>query len=177
MVEKIIIAGAGGQGIMLVGRVLAEAALKENKHITWLPCYGAEVRGGTAYCMVIISEAEIGSPYIDEADTLIIMNHPSLEKFKGRLKNNGLLIVNSSLAKIDAPESSHLLRRPFTETAIKLGNIKTANIVALGCYITKSKVVAIKTVLGAIEDLAGEDKKGLVQINHEALKEGIKLVQ
>jgi 2-oxoglutarate ferredoxin oxidoreductase subunit gamma len=97
MMEKIIIAGAGGQGIMLLGRVLAEAAMRENKYVTWLPSYGAEVRGGTAYCMVVISHKEIGSPYIEEADTLIIMNNPSLEKFKDRIKKQGLLILNSSL--------------------------------------------------------------------------------
>ncbi len=90
MLEKIIIAGAGGQGIMLLGKVLSEAAMRLDKYVTWLPSYGAEVRGGTAHCMVIVSDAEIGSPYVKEADTLIIMNAPSLKKFKNRIKNKGL---------------------------------------------------------------------------------------
>jgi 2-oxoglutarate ferredoxin oxidoreductase subunit gamma len=86
MVEKIIIAGAGGQGIMLMGRMLAEAAMREDKFVTWMPSYGAAVRGGTAYCMVTISDEEISSPYIEKADTLIVMNNPSLKKFRNRVK-------------------------------------------------------------------------------------------
>ena len=97
MTERIIIAGAGGQGIMLLGKILATSIMEENKFVTWLPSYGAEVRGGTAHCLVVVSDEEIGSPYIKEADALIVMNSPSLMKFKGRLKNKGLLIANSSL--------------------------------------------------------------------------------
>ena len=98
MTEKIIIAGSGGQGVMLLGKILAETAMQENKFVTWLPAYGAEVRGGTSHCMVIISDKEIGSPYVDKADTLIIMNQPSLERFKERRAPQGLLLINSSLA-------------------------------------------------------------------------------
>ena len=105
MTERVIIAGAGGQGIMLVGKVLAEAVMLEDKFVTWLPSYGADVRGGTAHCMVVISDKEIGSPYVAKADTLIIMNAPSLERFKGRIKNNGLRVINSSLAKVDKIEN------------------------------------------------------------------------
>lgn len=162
MTEKIIIAGAGGQGIMLMGRVLAEASLKDNKHITWLPCYGAEVRGGTAYCMVTISNQPISSPYIDKADSLIIMNEPSFKRFQDRLKHNGLLIINS-------------LKYPFTDIALKLGNIKVANMVALGCYIAQKKIVGENSVLKVIKEIAPPDKRHLIDINKQALKEGIKL--
>src|SRR4030043_575231 len=121
MLEKIIIAGAGGQGIMLIGRIIAEAAMRENKHVTWLPAYGAEVRGGAAHCMVIVSDKEIGTPYINQADTLIIMNQPSLERFKNHLVPKGLLMVNSSLAQESGhPQKSLLLKYPFTEIAIEL---------------------------------------------------------
>lgn len=89
---------------MLMGKVLASACLKENKHVTWMPSYGAEVRGGTAHCMVVISDEEIGSPYVEKADTLIIMNEPSRQRFKSRTKKAGLLIVNSSLAKKKSPK-------------------------------------------------------------------------
>ncbi len=178
MTERVIIAGAGGQGIMLLGRVLAEAAMREDKYVTWLPSYGAEVRGGTAHCMVIISDAEIGSPYVPKADTLIIMNGPSLKKFKERIKNKGLVIINSSLAgNDDMGLDKHLdiLRHPFTDIAIGLGNIKVANMVALGCFIAKKNVVDLRSILEAIQAIAPEDKKGLIQINQQALSEGARL--
>lgn len=177
MVEKIIIAGAGGQGIMLLGKVLAEAAMREDKYVTWLPSYGAEVRGGTAHCMVVISDAEIGSPYIDKADTLIIMNEPSLKKFKDRIKNKGLLIVNSSLAGDvkDIDKRIHILKYPFTDLAVGLGNIKIANMIALGCFIGRKNIVDSKSVSGVIQAIAPEDKKNLIEINQKALLEGMRL--
>ena len=91
MIERIIIAGSGGQGVMLLGKVLAEAAMLEGKQVTYLPAYGPEVRGGTSHCMVTISDCQIGSPYISKADTLIILNNPSLERFKGKVKDNGFV--------------------------------------------------------------------------------------
>jgi len=177
MIERVIIAGAGGQGIMLLGKVLAEAAMREDKYVTWLPSYGAEVRGGTAHCMVVISDAEIGSPYIEQADTLIIMNEPSLKKFKDRIKNKGLLIVNSSLATDvkDIDKRIHILKYPFTDLAVKLGNIKIANMIALGCFISQKNIVDSKSVSCVIQAIAPEDKKDLIEINQKALLEGMKL--
>ncbi len=176
MIERIIIAGAGGQGIMLMGKVLAEAAMRLDKYVTWLPSYGAEVRGGTAHCMVIISDAEIGSPYIDKADTLIIMNGPSLNKFKDRIKKKGLLIVNSSLGDIQGRDKrAHIIKHPFTDSAIGLGNIKVANMIALGCFISQKSIVDLKSVSSVIQAIAPKDKKSLIEINQKALLEGMKL--
>jgi 2-oxoglutarate ferredoxin oxidoreductase subunit gamma len=175
MTEKIIIAGSGGQGIMRLGKVLAEAVMRENKFVTWMPSYGAEVRGGTAHCMVVISDEEIGSPYVDTADTLIIMNAPSMGKFKNRLDKKGLLLVNSSLAAADKDSKAKKVEQPFTDIAIKLGNIKIANMVALGCFISKKNIVKLKTVSQVISDIAPQDKKNLVEINQKALQEGAKL--
>ena len=172
MRENIIIAGSGGQGIMLLGKIIAESAMRENKHVTWLPAYGAEVRGGTAHCMVIISDKEIGSPYIRKADTLIIMNQPSLEKFHSRLNLNGLFILNSSLIETATSKNKSLFKYPFTEIAIEIGNIKVANMVALGLYIAAKKIIALDTVFDAIKDFAPEDKKGLIEINRQALLRG-----
>ncbi len=177
MIERIIIAGAGGQGIMLLGKVLAGAAMRENKFVTWIPSYGAEVRGGTAYCMVIISDKEIGSPYIGQADTLVIMNEPSLEKFRYRLKNKGLLILNSSLAKSTADKNIVLLSCPFTDIAAGLGNIKIANMVALGSLVAKKKLVDIRSIFETINEIAPADKKGLIEINKKALEEGVRLAE
>ena len=162
---------------MLLGKVLAEALMREGKHVTWLPSYGAEVRGGTAHCRVVISDREIGSPYIDKADTLIIMNGPSLEKFKNRIKNKGLLIVNSSLAGDvkGMDKSIHILKHPFTDLAMGLGNIKVANMIALGCFIRQKSLVDSESVSGVIQAIAPEDKKGLIEINQKALLAGVKL--
>jgi len=177
MTEQVIIAGAGGQGIMLLGKVLAEAAMRVNKYVTWLPSYGAEVRGGTAHCMVIISDAQIGSPYIDKADTLIIMNAPSLRRFEARIKNKGLLIVNSSLAggAEDIYRSNRILKYPFTDLAVKLGNIKVANMIALGVFINQKEVVDSKSVSEVMQAMAPQGKYGLIEINQKALSEGINL--
>lgn len=177
MIEKIIIAGAGGQGVMLLGKILAQAAMKENKYVTWLPSYGAEVRGGTAHCMVIISDREIGSPYIVTADTLIIMNEPSWERFKARRKDNGLALANGSLISQKFNGKTAIFKYPFTDIAVKLGNIKIANMVALGCYLASKKIVNLKNVLQVIEEIAPADKKSLVQINQQALSAGADLVR
>lgn len=175
MTEKVIIGGSGGQGVMLLGKILATAAMRENKFVTWLPSYGAEVRGGTAHCAVIISDKEICSPFIDKADTLIMLNSPSLEKFKQRIKNKGLLIFNSSLASKATQKNAHLLGQPFSEIALGLGNIRVANMVALGYFIAKKKILSLKSVSGTFADFAPEEKKGLIEINQRALEEGAKL--
>jgi len=175
MTEKIIIAGSGGQGVMLLGKVLAEAAMREGNFLTWLPAYGAEVRGGTAYCMVTISDREIGTPYITKADTLIIMNQPSLKRFKPRLKKSGLMVINSSLVAGLSRKAPSVLRCPFSETAAELGNIKVANMVALGCYLGRKKTVAIDTVIRAIKEIAPPRKKTLIKINQQAVRSGEKL--
>src|SRR3989338_189408 len=172
MTERIIIAGSGGQGIMLLGKILSEAAMRENKFVTWLPAYGAEVRGGTSHCMVVISDKEIGSPYIEKADSLIIMNGPSLMRFKKRVKESGVLIINSSLAPKYKNIKLKVLGQPFTGLAVKLGNIKVANMLALGFFLSKKKVVSLKSVSEVIQAIAPEDKKALVEINKKALEEG-----
>ncbi len=175
MTERIIIAGSGGQGVMLLGKILAEAAMREAKFVTWLPSYGAEVRGGTSHTTVVISDAEIGSPYVEKADALIIMNAPSLERFKNRLVNKGLLILNSSLVPMHTNKNAAVLQYPFTDIAVRLGNIRVANMVALGCFITQKKVVGLKSILKVISDIAPEEKRHLIEINKRALEEGARL--
>ncbi|MFA5118772.1 MAG: 2-oxoacid:acceptor oxidoreductase family protein [Candidatus Omnitrophota bacterium] len=176
MTEKIIIAGAGGQGIMLLGKILAEAAMRENRFVTWLPAYGAEVRGGTAHCMVIISDEEIGSPSISVADSLIVMNAPSYARFKPRLKTKGLLVGNSTLVKNNLAVHSSDLWYPFTDIALKLENVKVANMIALGCFIARRPIVEVENIARVIEEIAPAHKKDLIEINKRALSAGIALV-
>ena len=172
MIERIIIAGSGGQGVMLLGKVLAQTARLEGKQVTCFPAYGPEVRGGTSHCMVTISDQEIGSPYINVADTLIILNHPSLERFKGKLKNKGLLILNSSLAKIDEDTKIKVLQFPFTDIAVKLGNLKVANMVALGCFAAAKKIIKVKNILKVFKSMAPAGNLKILEINQQALEEG-----
>ena len=160
---------------MLLGKVLATAAMRENKYVTWLPAYGAEVRGGTAHCMVIISDKEIASPYIDKADTLIIMNKPSFKKFKNRIKIKGLSIINSSLVSLNNDRNKRILKYPFTDIAARLGNIRVANMVVLGCFIAHKNIVEAKSVFEAVSDIAPSDRKNLIEINKKALEEGMGL--
>lgn len=160
---------------MLLGKIIAESAMREGKFVTWIPSYGAEVRGGTAHCMVIISDKEISSPYIEKADTLIIMNRPSLDKFKTRIKKNGLLILNSSLVMPADYRNAENVGYAFTDIAVKLGNIRIANMVALGYYISKKKIAGLKTVSQTIKGIAPADKKHLIPINLEAINQGAKL--
>ena len=140
---------------MLLGKLLASAALKEDKRVTWLPAYGAEVRGGTAHCMVVISDMDIASPLIEEADTLIAMNAPSLTRFTPLLKKEGLLVLNQSLIADNIKISARqILKAPFTDIAAGLGNIRVANTVALGAYSTRRKDIREKSILEAMEDNA-----------------------
>ena len=160
---------------MLLGKVLAEAAMRQGWHVSWFPAYGPEVRGGASHCMVTISDQEIGSPYIAEADSLIILNNPSLERFKGKVKNTGLLILNSSLAKSDAYAKVKILQFPFTDIAIKLGNIKVANMAALGVYLTVKKIIKTKNILKVFKFMAPADNLKILEVNELALAEGERL--
>ena len=178
---------------MLLGKVLAAAGLKNGHRVSLLPTYGAEVRGGAACCMVIISSEDIPFPYIDKADSLIIMNVLSLLKFKQRVKNKGLLLINNSLvnnntlSQISAGQtrvpadivgkSARIRALPFTETAIALGNIKVANMVALGAYITQKDILTKQVVLSAMEEFAPREKRGLLAINKQAIEKGMGLVE
>ena len=176
MKEHIIIAGAGGQGIMLLGKILAETAMGEGKFVTWLPSYGAEVRGGTAHCMLVISDEEIGSPYVDKADTLIVMNEPSLVRFQSSLKRGGLLIVNSSLAKMNhALKGVKVHAQGFTDEAVELGNIKVANMVALGSFISCKGIIRKETALKVIKKNAPPGRQDLIVVNSQAIERGVVL--
>lgn len=175
MTERIIIAGSGGQGVMLLGKVITEAAMRQNKQVTYLPAYGPEVRGGTSHCMVTISDREIGSPYVTKADSLIILNNPSLGRFKSKVKDDGLLILNSSLAKTEAYMKVKILQFPFTDIAVKLGNIKVANMVALGCYLGARKIIDSKNILEVFKFMAPEGNLKILEINNLALAEGARL--
>ncbi len=174
MKEEIICAGFGGQGIMMLGKLMAQGALDKGFNVAWMPSYGAEVRGGTAHCMVSISDEEIASPVLSLYDTAVLMNNPSLNKFISRIRPKGTLILNSSLADGEVKrEDITVLEIPMTEIAHKLGNVRVANMVALGVYIRKKKIFAKEIAEEGIKSIF-QGNKELIDINIKALGEGLK---
>ena len=178
MLERIIISGFGGQGIMLIGRLLAYAGMIEGKKVAWMPSYGPEMRGGTANCTVLISSNEIGSPIVSHPKILIAMNQPSLDKFESTVSEDGLIILNDSLIKREVKRNDvNVIKIPADDIADKLGNSRAANMVVLGAYVEQSGIVKMDTIFQALEKaLAGRDKK-LLELNKEALKKGAELVK
>ena len=178
MLEKNIFAGFGGQGVLLMGQLLAAAAMKEGKHTTWVPSYGPEMRGGTANCSVIVSDKEIDSPMVTQATGLIVMNQPSLEKFEDIVVPGGTIFVNSSLINIKVKRTdvtAHYV--PCNDIAAEMGNNKVANMIMLGAYLGHTKCVEIETVLDALLEKLGERKAKLIPLNREALLRGAACVQ
>lgn len=174
MTDKIFIAGAGGQGVIALGKLIAEAACLEGRHVTYYPSYGAEIRGGTANCSVIVSDLEIGSPTINKATTMLIMNSPSYKKFAGKIEKGGIMIVNSSLVH---PEQSvknnfKVISIPATEMAQELGDVRCANILMLGLYIAAVSTLNVSNVRQALQSVF-EKKKDLIELNVKALEAGM----
>jgi len=179
MYSDLKIAGFGGQGIMLMGQVLAYAGLSEEKQVLWIPSYGPEMRGGSANCTVVISDQEIGSPMISTPNNLIIMNQPSLDKFEKELKPGGVLVLNTSMATYNSNDSTHrtdirLIKVPATEIARELGNPKVANMVVLGAFLKVQPWVKKETVIEILKEKVLKEKTNLVQINIDALDRGEK---
>lgn len=171
--EKIICAGFGGQGVMLMGQLLAYAANECNLNTLWYPSYGPETRGGTANCSVTISENLVNSPVISKADTVIVMNKPSLDKFEVKVKPNGRLFINSSLVEQKSNRNDiEVFYIPVNEIAGKLGNFKVANMVMIGAYLAKTNLFDDELIIKMLQKIFGESKAHLISLNHEALKAG-----
>ena len=172
--EEILCAGFGGQGIMFMGKLLALAGLLQDRHVTWMPSYGAEVRGGTAYSMVKVSDGEISSPIVTRPDILIVMNRPSLVKYEEKLKDGGILISNKTLVgDISKRKGTTLVNIPFTEAASKLGDIRSANMMAIGALAKRSKMLSIRSIINAL-GVTFKNKEELLLRNKKALEKGYK---
>lgn len=174
MTKSIICAGFGGQGIMFMGKLLAYSAMRSGYEVTWISSYGAEARGGAAYCMVTISDSAIASPVIENPDICIVMNNPSFEKFKDRVKKKGILILNSSLIEdnVNIKKDIKSTRVPMTDIAVSCGNIRVANMVALGTFLFADEIFDLKSLSNALEEFIPSHRKNLLDINKEALRKG-----
>ncbi len=171
MYEELIISGFGGQGIVLAGSLLAQAAIVEDMEVTGLPSYSAEVRGGASAYSLIISTEEITAPIAIELTALIAMAPVSLVRYESLIRTGGLLLVNSSLIS-DKPvrQDVEIINIAATQIANTLGDIRVANMVILGAYVTKTKIVTINSLFRALEYLKKD-----TALNKKALEEGAKL--
>ena len=173
-----LFSGFGGQGVLSMGSTLASAAMLEGKHVTYLPAYGVEVRGGTANCTVIVSDEEIASPVASAPEFVVAMNQPSFARFQSILQAGGLLLANSSLVNTDSARSDiEILGIPTSELAGKLGTVKVANMVMLGALVRASNMVSYDAMLESLNEILGEGKSKLIKPNREALSLGYNYVK
>ncbi len=175
----LIVAGFGGQGVLAIGNLIAYAGMMEGKYVTYLPTYGVEMRGGTANCTVVISSREIGSPIVQRPHALISMNLPSLEKFGPRVLPKGLIFFNSSL--IDPKEVTRddveVLPIPVNDIAIENGNPRMANMIALGAFIEKTKLVRMSSIFDSLEKVFDERHHRHIPDNIKAIQIGSEYVK
>ncbi|OHD07184.1 MAG: 2-oxoacid:ferredoxin oxidoreductase subunit gamma [Spirochaetes bacterium GWC1_27_15] len=176
MLSKIILAGFGGQGIIVAGKLLASAAMKLGKNVTHFPSYGAEMRGGTCNCSVVISDKQISSPIINEPDVAIVLNKPSKDKYEPKCKTNGMLILNKSLIKDETKRTD--LKVGYidaSEIAERIGNSKVANMVILGAFAKITSLVNINSLIDSLKDVFPTMPDKLLDLNIKALQEGFNL--
>ncbi|UCE40512.1 MAG: 2-oxoacid:acceptor oxidoreductase family protein [Candidatus Aminicenantes bacterium] len=177
MLQEMIFAGFGGQGVLSMGTLLAYAAMKEGKDVSWMPSYGPEMRGGTANCIVNISDQPISSPIVSAYDVAVVFNQPSLKKFEQKVKKGGILIWESTTIK--EPPSRKDIRIypiPAIEKASQdLKNVKVMNMLMLGVLLKINAIVKKESVLQALKDTLPERHHHLIPLNKEAIDLGMSL--
>lgn len=174
MEKTFIFAGFGGQGMLLIGKFVAMACMLDGKHVSWLPSYGPEMRGGTANCSVIVSDKDVASPLVDKADVIVAMNLPSLDKFEEHVKPGGLLVVNSSIIERKSTRDDiTVVYCDANRIAEAVGNPKGANVAILGAMLEKEPIVDIDKMTEAIRIELGERKARFLEGNKKALIAGM----
>lgn len=174
MSDKILLAGFGGQGVMFVGKIMTYAGMLDGREVCWIPSYGPEMRGGTANCTVIISEEEIYSPVVEQADAGIVLNQPSYEKFLPLIKPGGTLVLNSSIVKPEKiREDITIIQVPAGEIANEIGNSNLANMVCLGALLPKLTTITSASITKAIDAVVGKKKPAMMELNNAAVQRGL----
>ncbi|GLC29737.1 2-oxoacid:acceptor oxidoreductase family protein [Clostridium omnivorum] len=172
--QEIIFAGFGGQGILSMGKFLAYAGMDAGLNVSWLPSYGPEMRGGTANCSVILTGDQVGSPIVADADTVVVMNRPSLDKFEHTIKPNGVLIVDSDLVtRIPDRKDIQVISIPAQSLAEEIGSKTIANMILLGALVAKTGIVSMDDILKALKD---HGKEKFFEANKKALEKGAEFV-
>ena len=178
MQEEIIISGFGGQGSLFAGQLLAYAAMDEDLHVTWIPSYGPEMRGGKARCTVVISDQEIGAPLVRRPSAAIVLNIPSMEAFEPAVKPGGVLVVNSSMVPDQSERDDiHVIYVPASDLATELGNVRMANVLCLGALVEAAGVIPAEAIERALDDHLPERHRSLLDLNQEALRKGASLAR
>ena len=174
---KTVFSGFGGQGVLMMGYVLAWAGMHENKYVTFLPAYGAEVRGGTANCTVVVSESEIASPVASTPEFVVAMNYPSMVKYQNMVKSEGILFLNSDLIS-EAPQRDDIkvVRVPSNSLAHDMGNDRVLNMVMLGAMGAATGIVSQKALEQAVETVLEGKKRHLIEMNQRALVHGAQYI-
>ncbi len=177
MEKNFILAGFGGQGILLAGTVLANAFMLDDKNVTWYPCYGAEMRGGTVNCEVVVSDNEVSSVHKQDCDYALVLNQQSFDRFVKNVKTGGTIIANSTLvSEIKPRDDIYYVFAPMGKLANELGTSKVTNIVSLGVLSSVVDFISKSALKSAIEKVLGEKKKDLLPLNIKALNSGAELV-
>ena len=176
--EDIIISGFGGQGALFAGQLLAYAGLADGLHVSWIPSYGPEMRGGTANCTVIVSEEEIGAPIIRHPSAAIVLNLPSMDKYEPLVKPGGVLVVNTTLVPRASERTDiRVVALPASDIATELGNVRMANLVALGALLKATGIVNVEAVMAQLELHLSERQRKWLEPNKAALLKGAEVVQ
>jgi 2-oxoglutarate ferredoxin oxidoreductase subunit gamma len=173
MYQDVMIAGFGGQGVLMTGKLLAHAGMLEGRHVTWFPSYGAEIRGGTANCTVVIADREIGSPVVPNPSAMLIFNEASLVRFERRIRPEGILSLNTSLvpARPTRPDISTMEIRA-NEIAEEIGDSRVANMVMLGAFLQRTGIASLEAVLAALRQVLPPRRYALIPFNEAALARG-----
>ncbi len=173
MTTETIFAGFGGQGVLMMGYVFAVAAMHDGKHVTYLPSYGAEVRGGTANCTVVVSDEEIASPVSSAPDHVVVMNNPSLLKYQGMIRTGGIMMINSSLVEAGlGRDDVEAVKVPVTDLANELGNPRTANMIMLGAFAAKTGVTGLDSLMKGLKEILKGKKASVLELNRKGMERG-----
>jgi 2-oxoglutarate ferredoxin oxidoreductase subunit gamma len=176
MTHELLIAGFGGQGVLSMGMTLAYAGMVEGKEISWMPSYGPEMRGGTANCIVIVSDRKISSPIITTFDSVIVLNQPSLDKFEKSVKPGGLLLYDSTnIIHLPTRTDIQIFPIPASVEAVRMKNTKIMNMIVLGAFVGRTEVVRIDSIMQALSKVLPERYHHLLPLNEQALKRGVEL--
>jgi 2-oxoglutarate ferredoxin oxidoreductase subunit gamma len=176
MQQEIIISGFGGQGTLFAGQLLAYAAMDSGYHVTWIPSYGPEMRGGKARCTVVVSDEAIGSPLVRRPGAAVVLNIPSMEAFEPAVKSSGVLVVNSSLVPQKSERTDlDVFYVPASDMATEMGNVRIANVICLGALVQATGVVSLEAIEQALDDHLPERHRKLLGLNKEALRKGAAL--
>jgi 2-oxoglutarate ferredoxin oxidoreductase subunit gamma len=173
MLKKTVFAGFGGQGVLMMGYVLAFSAMRDGLQVTYLPSYGAEVRGGTANCTVVVSDEEIASPVTSSPDFAVVLNKPSMMKYEGLMTSGGMMILNSSLVDIDPSRKDlDIVKVPANDIAAELGSDRTMNMIMLGAFVARTGISSVDSVMNGLGEIVKGKKASVMELNRKGLDRG-----